>query len=296
MHNNESQEAAMDSVSEEKGNLDRRVAFSCVPSHIIDSLCTSKEWRVSYYDKEGQLIILKMLSQIHEIATNVAEKMLLAALKRVNMEDAFLRKGAATAPYWTNTPRGKQPDASYSLRPCHTQDRNLRGWPQIVIETGFSETSNGLLADVRYWMEKGEGIVRVVMTVNISKDAFELEAWMIAQPKGTEKHQGQVANQGKIIADLVGNEYQIRQGFDKITIPFTALFFAHADTASGQHDTIELRGDDFMASKKDLEDLLIQGNMRPEDPHLRDASPVAESPRTAVGPRTDIANLPDKQR
>ncbi|PWW75395.1 hypothetical protein C7212DRAFT_52895, partial [Tuber magnatum] len=59
----------------------------------------------------------------------------------------------------------KEPD--YSFKPTSRPCRNP--WPTLVIETALSHSRARLLVDTRWWLENGDGQVKIVIAISVSR-------------------------------------------------------------------------------------------------------------------------------
>ncbi|KAI5303371.1 hypothetical protein KEM56_007618 [Ascosphaera pollenicola] len=189
-----------------------------------------------------------MPTDIHESATAVAMKMVCKALVRVKMWRAMREVGHETITGVDHN-QGKEPDAAYRLKLNYARKYDLKKYPQIVIETGYSETKRDLGADVRHWLQQGNQAVRLVLTVRAVEDSFELSAWTLSS-RG--RH---VIHEGEISATLDKNgSFKLRRGSaQKIVIPFVNLFFREPDVSCGEGD-VEFRAADFLDCCDGLEE------------------------------------------
>ncbi|KAI5303199.1 hypothetical protein KEM56_007804 [Ascosphaera pollenicola] len=175
----------------------------------------------------------------HEVGTEIAAKIFEESLVRCGMSHAMMGVRTTTAPEHLRSPRGKQPDASWRLLRAHWQGQPLDGYPQVVVESAYSETQRQLRRDVAFWLGQCNDAVRAVLAVSVSKKRYALTVWTLSRKAG------HIVRAGDIVAHRDGDAYQLQQGKTRIVIPFSTIFFRGANMQIGEKD-VELLGEDFM--------------------------------------------------
>ncbi|KAI5300778.1 hypothetical protein KEM56_002207 [Ascosphaera pollenicola] len=267
---------------------DVKVVFCSVPPHVIDRLSSDerhRHYRLRFFDRKQQTIVITMVSTYHETATLIAEELWMRALKRAAVESSMRPWRSARAPYQLRTDRGKEPDASYQLRRSYRVPQyDFDHWPQVVIETAYSESKRDILKDVRWWLENGGGAIRFVIIARIkaAQRQFNLNVWMRA-PDGS----GFACCQGGIAAriDSEGGFQWLADSSD-ITLPFADLFCRDPIALTGEAD-LELLGSDLLEISPELtEELFAAETLR----RPRRAPPPPS--HAAVGTTISIEDMP----
>ncbi|KZZ89284.1 hypothetical protein AAP_04431 [Ascosphaera apis ARSEF 7405] len=254
-----------------------KVAFNCIPSSTIDHLCSESSryyHSLRFFDKDQNYIILASTKRNHETATFLAEEIYERALARVNMTHAVRKVGISHAPYARENRRGKSPDASFQLKERYRMGMDLDQWPQVVIETAFTESDVDLRRDIKHWLMEGGGAVRLVLGVNVTDDEFRLRAWSLAPEMGT-------SYRGELSAHRVGDRWCLKPERTDITLSFLTLFFRDPMPEHGEAN-LQLLGSDLLA----LRDML-EGRITGVDPAPRNPKPIT-LPR--VSPTNENSN------
>lgn len=122
------------------------------------------------YSPPLQILIIKMPSQPHEEAAYSFEMMIGTIAKEMQV----FRRIAGCGATRIDTPgRSKQADRSW--KPA----RQVRKFPTVALEVGFSETTAKLEKDIAWWINESEGEVRMGVTVDIKRRSgcIEIKSW-----------------------------------------------------------------------------------------------------------------------
>ncbi|KAL1960578.1 hypothetical protein VTO42DRAFT_7157 [Malbranchea cinnamomea] len=125
--------------------------------------------RISYYS-ESKVLIARMPSEPHEVATGWLNDAIHDSLGEMGMRfrTYLVSKGSALVEY-------KEPDLS--LRPRNLPPGRSGKWPTLVVETGYTESHRRLDNDARWWIQKSNGRVKVVITVKVSRTKVTIKRY-----------------------------------------------------------------------------------------------------------------------
>lgn len=82
----------------------------------------------------------------------------------------------------------KQPDAAYYLTPCVTPAR-LRCYPRVVFDVGYSQSYESLREDARHWLLRGQGSIKLVVAVKLTKGVYAMADSVSAEVEQKELEQ-----------------------------------------------------------------------------------------------------------
>ncbi|KAL4800295.1 hypothetical protein BDV19DRAFT_384651 [Aspergillus venezuelensis] len=137
-----------------------------------------------YYDEGARDLIVKLVEKPHEVAHGALTKKLLGQTLTMNLDSELSLDGATRV-----TSRGisKEPDASFS--PWTLPPARSRQWPAVVVECGYSESTNHLRAMANLWISNSNGDVKVAIIISIERPRAKiiLEKWV---PRQTARSMG----------------------------------------------------------------------------------------------------------
>lgn len=248
------QEETCNTSTDRQADEGFRLSFYNVPTYIIDEYCAgNRGQRLIYYNKEKHILQFAIPSRYHESAAVIGEKWIEKALQRSHMARAMSSIRCSKAPNREKTTEAKMPDVSFVLNKQHCP-YNVQEWPQLVLEVGYSESDSQLLKDVRHWFRNGGACVRVVLTIKMNSEVFHLSAWTVGENENT------MYKRGDIIAKKVGDNYEVEEDCEGITIPFEILFFRPRE---GDEKELQFLPQDLMELQRDIlpgEEILKQGD------------------------------------
>ncbi|RMJ24953.1 hypothetical protein PHISP_04189 [Aspergillus sp. HF37] len=117
------------------------------------------------------LLLVKMVTQVHEQAHKELATTIMFKLHEMNNLDRELQK-IGRAEFGTNS-RRKKADASF--RPVQLPASRSDKWPTMIIEAGYSGSSKDTLdAGARWWLKESERDVKIALTILVSRTRREI--------------------------------------------------------------------------------------------------------------------------
>ncbi|DAA74806.1 TPA_exp: Uncharacterized protein A8136_2224 [Trichophyton benhamiae CBS 112371] len=146
----------------------------CVFYNVVDGLILlntkQKRIRKREYFPISRLLVAKMLSEPHEVATEWLHDELVVKISSMGMRfHAYLVSIGST------TIEHKEPD--YSARPRNLPLGRTRKWPTLVVETGKSQSHSDLDRVARRWIQKSAGDVKIVLTIQVSRTELTIRRY-----------------------------------------------------------------------------------------------------------------------
>ncbi|WEW58705.1 hypothetical protein PRK78_004173 [Emydomyces testavorans] len=139
---------------DENAERSQYIIFSQVPFNTIFSWPDSESFSKLFdsYSEELGLLVVKMISAPHEVASQEFHWLLGDKLQEMRIRRCIISIGRTTA---SGRTRAKQPDSSY--RPRKLPLNRTDNWPSVTIETGVSESR--LDSDCQWWLHESAGEV-----------------------------------------------------------------------------------------------------------------------------------------
>ncbi|KAJ5151442.1 uncharacterized protein N7482_010694 [Penicillium canariense] len=122
------------------------------------------------YSPSLQILIITMPGLPHEEAADSFQIIIATLAKEMKVYRRLANWGATRV----DTPdRSKQADRSWGPR------GQMRDFPTVTLETGFSETTSKLEKDIAWWINGSQGDVRMGVTVDIKRasGSIEIRSW-----------------------------------------------------------------------------------------------------------------------
>lgn len=166
----------------------------------------------SSFDTQEQLLLVKMSSMPHSVASHSLNTCLLDALAPIGMSGGIQGYNGLTVRN-QGRPRGKVAD--YAWGPLLVPPGQPRS-PSVTLEVAYSETDSKLNSDVRFWLNPEDGNADVCLTLRINRDHPEIriEKW---ERQNSRPHRSQV-----IWITRSGNRVHVNG--HPLEIPFESLF------------------------------------------------------------------------
>jgi len=137
--------------------------------------------RLSHYT-ESKLLVIKLMPLVaHEAAHANLSRYLDRALWQMGLPDkSFFAVGTGRV---SRPGSFKEGDAAFKPLPSREKETD---WPTIVFESGVSESLKRLRHDARWWLEKSDGNVKIVIIISIRErqKSLHLEKWRLAPALG----------------------------------------------------------------------------------------------------------------
>ncbi|CAG8193444.1 unnamed protein product [Penicillium salamii] len=133
----------------------------------------------SSFDLNEELLLIKMPSNEHSIATSAVDHAVMATLLPMGLNEHLLAYPGATT---QGNARGKQPDCGWGPR---RPPRNHPKRPSVVLEVAWSESDAKLNSDVRFWLNPTDGNARTCLTLRVDsvEGARRLNQELIARER-----------------------------------------------------------------------------------------------------------------
>ncbi|KAJ5954396.1 hypothetical protein N7501_008675 [Penicillium viridicatum] len=148
---------------------DRFVVLTHFPAEILAENEEQLPGRCDY-SPTLQILIITIPSQPHEEAASSFEGMIITLAREMNVNRRIAKCGATLV----DTPeRNKQADRSW--KPA----RQMREFPTVALEVGFSETTQKLERDISWWINGSKGEVGMGITIDIKRGSrsIEIKSW-----------------------------------------------------------------------------------------------------------------------
>ncbi|EFR05554.1 hypothetical protein MGYG_08570 [Nannizzia gypsea CBS 118893] len=204
-------EAAARSVDDGSGGY-------CVFHDVVDSLilldCKQKGIKRREFFTKSKILITKMLTQAHEVATEWIQEEMVAKISSMSMKFHAYLVGIGSA-----TIEHKEPD--YAVRPLNLPVGRTPKWPTLVIETGKSQSHSDLDRVARRWIQKSSGDVKMVLTVKVSRTKLTVQRY---GRSGITR----AAVLQTITVEKRGQKSPVHIAGGPLIIPFTDLFLRTA--------------------------------------------------------------------
>ncbi|PWW75399.1 hypothetical protein C7212DRAFT_203032 [Tuber magnatum] len=124
------------------------------------------------YLKDEQTLVIKVKIPRQEMANSMFEGLVTIKTVQGGLLWKLIPMGSPTM----IAPSGlKEPD--YSFKPESRPGRD--SWPTLVIETALFDSQTRLLADTTWWLENGDGQVKIVIAISVSRAEMRMhiEKW-----------------------------------------------------------------------------------------------------------------------
>lgn len=147
----------------------------------------SPSW--SSFSATEELLLVKMMTYEHAAALGAFGNALMQALGPMGLGMTLQTYSGATIKS-KDEKKSKQGDNGWGpLRPPHGHDRK---WSTTVLEVAVSEALPKLQSDIRFWLNEGQGKVRLVFTLTVDRQSpkITIEKWE-PKPNGDRGHRTQ---------------------------------------------------------------------------------------------------------
>ncbi|KAJ5823663.1 hypothetical protein N7447_006003 [Penicillium robsamsonii] len=149
--------------------IDERSFLDCFVNSEERSL--GKSWEC-YDPSINELLVKIMESGPHAVGTTAFTRLFDGWLGPDDPNYPLV--GTAAMLYRGSSNKKKRADCSW--KPGHSGLD--RGWPTIVVEVAYSETTAKMMRDVKFWLNECSGHVNIVLTVNIhERRRISIEQW-----------------------------------------------------------------------------------------------------------------------
>ncbi|KAJ5239670.1 hypothetical protein N7468_004289 [Penicillium chermesinum] len=204
---------------EEESEVSEWVLFTKVKKQVFsrdflncDECFLDRRW--TSYDSFSQLLLAKMPpSSPHETAARTFEREFWRRLEPMGLVRCIRSEGSAAQEAEDGS--AKQPDCQFF--PKRLPKGRSRSWPTLVVEVGYSESPSKLMSDTRFWLDKSNNDVQMVIIIKVRRDApsIVLERW---EPVGGKKKRLQVVTVSKRDNNRIDIQGQ------PLIIPFEKIF------------------------------------------------------------------------
>jgi hypothetical protein len=146
----------------------------------IDILHASigKSIRFRYFHDTSLLITKLMPTSALETSHAGFGMLIFLRTMKMGIPEGELWSMAASTYYAENHRSSKEGDTSF--KPCSRP--KATDWPSIVIESGFSESLQGLRSDANWWLTNSHDGVKIVILIalEMATKSIQMEKWLLA--------------------------------------------------------------------------------------------------------------------
>lgn len=166
----------------------------------------------SSFDANLNLLFVRMpILKPHEVAAQTFNELFLDAVAPTGLKYELDFTGSMTC----YGEKGRK-QAEYSYLPYRVPRGRSRGWPSVVLEIAFSENGSKLMSDVRFWLNRSHGNVKIALTLRVDRQIplVTIEAWE-ANEKG-RLHRTQRVTIERTGTDTIKVSGPLAIGFEKL--------------------------------------------------------------------------------
>ncbi|KAK2814017.1 hypothetical protein FQN50_000421 [Emmonsiellopsis sp. PD_5] len=190
------------------------------------------------YSPSLQLLILNIPVLPHEEAVGVFGALVGSKAVEMSIRNKIYFRGSTLS---TSPGRRKEPDSSWSPRP-NPPGRSL-DWPTVVLEVGFSESSEKVKRDISWWLHESKGNVLLGITIDIKRPSGNI--YITSWERGGMPTRLHPNPEPRPMQEIKISRNPTSLTGDDLVIPFHQMMLRNPGPREG----------DFVFTKNELQDL-----------------------------------------